>query len=206
MMKKRTMVLIASVLIGFGIFFGISKANTTSQSKVYQQQISVKETKVDYSNLIIQGIEKINKLEVLQLNMNCKMTIHGSRYNNNLFRNDKIINLNTTTRYKIDIDDIKNDIIFSGDSVTVLVHIETEVIVNEDKISYQDDRGCLVFYDVEISPEDYNSMVIEAKNMMTEEMMREENYNEAKKIVEEKITEIVNTLGQGEYTINIRFI
>ena len=49
-------------------------------------------------------------------------------------------------------------------------------------------------------------MVIEAKNMMTEEMMREENYNEAKKIVEEKITEIVNTLGQGEYTINIRFI
>ena len=49
-------------------------------------------------------------------------------------------------------------------------------------------------------------MVIEAKNMMTEEMMREENYNEAKKIVEEKITEIVTTLGQGEYTINIRFI
>ena len=49
-------------------------------------------------------------------------------------------------------------------------------------------------------------MVIKAKNMMTEEMMREENYNEAKKIVEEKITEIVHTLGQGEYTINIRFI
>ena len=207
MLRKKTKALIRGILLGLGIciFAGMSIYHKQEANvPIYQQETKIKEEKVDYTDLIIKNLEKINKLEVLQLNMNIKMTMHGSKYTNKLFKNDKIINLNTTARYKIDITDLKNDIIFNGNNITVLVHIEKEVFVNEDKTSYQEDKGYLAFYDVEVTPEEYNSMIIEAKSLMEEEMMKEENYNEAKKQVEEKVKEMVNNL-EKSYNVNVKF-
>ena len=206
MIGKKTKKLVASLFLGVCVFVGLAKWDKPTTNETYQRQIQLQETKVDYSNLIIKGLEKINNLEVLQLNVNYDMTIHGTIFKNNFFRNDKIITLNTTARYKIDLDDVMSNVIFSGDNITVLVHINTEVIVNEDSIIYRDDKGYLAFGDVTITPEEYNSMVVQAKENISSEMMKKENYDVAKENVEKRVKEIITTVGHDTYNINIKWI
>lgn len=206
MLGKKTKKLVASLLLGVCVFVGLAKWDKPTTNETYQRQIQLQETKVDYSNLIIKGLEKINNLEVLQLNVNYDMTIHGTIFKNNFFRNDKIVTLNTTARYKIDLDDVMSNVIFSGDNITVLVHINTEVIVNEDSIIYRDDKGYLAFGDVTITPEEYNSMVVQAKENISNEMMKKENYDVAKENVEKRVKEIITTVGHDTYNINIKWI
>ena len=205
-MGKKTKKLVASLLLGICVFVGLAKWDKPTTNETYQRQIQLQETKVDYSNLIIKGLEKINNLEVLQLNVNYDMTIHGTIFKNNFFRNDKIVTLNTTARYKIDLDDVMSNVIFSGDNITVLVHINTEVLVNEDSIIYRDDKGYLAFGDVTITPEEYNSMVVQAKENISSEMMKKENYDVAKENVEKRVKEIITTVGHDTYNINIKWI
>lgn len=206
MIGKKTKKLVASLLLGICVFVGLAKWDKPTTNETYQKQIQLQETKVDYSNLIIKGLEKINNLEVLQLNVNYDMTIHGTIFKNNFFRNDKIVTLNTTARYKIDLDDVMSNVIFSGDNITVLVHINTEVLVNEDSIIYRDDKGYLAFGDVTITPEEYNSMVVQAKENISSEMMKKENYDVAKENVEKRVKEIITTVGHDTYNINIKWI
>lgn len=206
MIGKKTKKLVASLLLGVCVFVGLAKWDKPTTNETYQRQVQLQETKVDYSNLIIKGLEKINNLEVLQLNVNYDMTIHGTIFKNNFFRNDKIVTLNTTARYKIDLDDVMSNVIFSGDSITVLVHINTEVLVNEDSIIYRDDKGYLAFGDVTITPEEYNSMVVQAKENISSEMMKKENYDVAKENVENRVKEIITTIGHDTYNINIKWI
>ena len=206
MLGKKTKKLVASLLLGICVFVGLAKWEKPTTNETYQKQIQLQETKVDYSNLIIKGLEKINNLEVLQLNVNYDMTIHGTIFKNNFFRNDKIVTLNTTARYKIDLDDVMSNVIFSGDNITVLVHINTEVLVNEDSIIYRDDKGYLAFGDVTITPEEYNSMVVQAKENISNEMMKKENYDVAKENVEKRVKEIITTVGHDTYNINIKWI
>lgn len=206
MIGKKTKKLVASLLLGVCVFVGLAKWDKPTTNETYQRQIQLQETKVDYSNLIIKGLEKINNLEVLQLNVNYDMTIHGTIFKNNFFRNDKIVTLNTTARYKIDLDDVMSNVIFSGDNITVLVHIDTEVLVNEDSIIYRDDKGYLAFGDVTITPEEYNSMVVQAKENISSEMMKKENYDVAKENVEKRVKEIIATVGHDTYNINIKWI
>lgn len=206
MIGKKTKKLVASLLLGVCVFVGLAKWDKPTTNETYQRQIQLQETKVDYSNLIIKGLEKINNLEVLQLNVNYDMTIHGTIFKNNFFRNDKIVTLNTTARYKIDLDDVMSNVIFSGDNITVLVRINTEVIVNEDSIIYRDDKGYLAFGDVTITPEEYNSMVVQAKENISSEMMKKENYDVAKENVEKRVKEIITTVGHDTYNINIKWI
>ena len=206
MLGKKTKKLVASLLLGICVFVGLAKWEKPTTNETYQRQIQLQETKVDYSNLIIKGLEKINNLEVLQLNVNYDMTIHGTIFKNNFFRNDKIVTLNTTARYKIDLDDVMSNVIFSGDNITVLVHINTEVLVNEDSIIYRDDKGYLAFGDVTITPEEYNSMVVQAKENISSEMMKKENYDVAKENVEKRVKEIITTVGHDTYNINIKWI
>lgn len=206
MIGKKTKKLVASLLLGVCVFVGLAKWDKPTTNETYQKQIQIQETKVDYSNLVIEGLEKINNLEVLQLNVNYDMTIHGTIFKNNFFRNDKIVTLNTTARYKIDLDDVMSNVIFSGDNITVLVHINTEVLVNEDSIIYRDDKGYLAFGDVTITPEEYNSMVIQAKENISNEMMKKENYDVAKENVEKRVKEIITTVGHDTYNINIKWI
>ena len=206
MMGKKTKKLVASLLLGICVFVGLAKWDKPTTNETYQRQIQLQETKVDYSNLIIKGLEKINNLEVLQLNVNYDMTIHGTIFKNNFFRNDKIVTLNTTARYRIDLDDVMSNVIFSGDNIIVLVHIDTEVFVNEDSIVYRDDKGYLAFGDVTITPEEYNSMVVQAKENISNEMMKKENYDVAKENVEKRVKEIITTIGHDTYNINIKFI
>ena len=206
MIGKKTKKLVASLLLGVCVFVGLAKWDKPTTNETYQKQIQLQETKVDYSNLIIKGLEKINNLEVLQLNVNYDMTIHGTIFKNNFFRNDKIVTLNTTARYKIDLDDVMSNVIFSGDNIIVLVHIDTEVFVNEDSIVYRDDKGYLAFGDVTVTPEDYNSMVVKAKENISNEMRNKENYDVAKENVEKRVKEIITTIGHDTYNINIKFI
>lgn len=206
MIGKKTKKLVASLLLGVCVFVGLAKWDKPTTNETYQRQIQLQETKVDYSNLIIKGLEKINNLEVLQLNVNYDMTIHGTIFKNNFFRNDKIVTLNTTARYKIDLDDVMSNVIFSGDNITVLVHINTEVLVNEDSIIYRDDKGYLAFGDVTITPEEYNAMVVQAKENISNEMMKKENYDVAKENVEKRVKEIITTVGHDTYNINIKWI
>ena len=206
MIGKKTKKLVASLLLGVCVFVGLAKWDKPTTNETYQRQIQLQETKVDYSNLIIKGLEKINNLEVLQLNVNYDMTIHGTIFKNNFFRNDKIVTLNTTARYKIDLDDVMSNVIFSGDNITILVHINTEVLVNEDSIIYRDDKGYLAFGDVTITPEEYNSMVVQAKENISSEMMKKENYDVAKENVEKRVKEIITTVGHDTYNINIKWI
>ena len=71
---------------------------------------------------------------------------------------------------------------------------------------YKDDKGYLAFGDVTITPEEYNSMVVQAKENISSEMMKKENYDVAKENVEKRVKEIITTVGHDTYNINIKWI
>lgn len=49
-------------------------------------------------------------------------------------------------------------------------------------------------------------MVVQAKENISSEMMKKENYDVAKENVEKRVKEIITTVGHDTYNINIKWI
>ena len=199
MISKRTRRILTATLLGVAFFTGFFVSNNKEITPENPPVIEQK-NQIDYSEILLSELQSINKLEIYQAYLKNTVTIKQG-YNCKLFKNNKSIDVYATGYYKLDLDNLKDTTVIADNSITVVPHIEYGVEVHEDKFRFTDDKGWLVFYDVEISPEEMTSIVSEVKEQMLSKMQSEEYMklvrDKAENIIREHIEDICN------YKVNI---
>lgn len=190
MLSKKTKRLLSALLLGATFFTGmfVNHSRTPAEpQKVVQEQ----QQQIDYSEVIVEQLESINKLEIYQAYLKNTVTIHQG-YDNKFFRCDKQIDIPATGIYKLDLDNVTGNIIVGQKVVTIIASMEYDVIVHEDKMQFADNKGYLVFYNVKITPEEQATMLTEAKNQMLGKMKDPEFLDvvqrKAEKVIKEQLS------------------
>ena len=195
MLSKKTKRIIASLLVGITVFVGacISCFNLGKQQTPHSvpQQI---EQKVDYSESVVEQLEAVNRLEVYEVYLKNDVTIKQG-YDNSFFRNNKELKIPSTGIYRVDMDNVYDNVIVNGKEVTVISSMEYNVTIHEDRIQFTDDRGFLVFYNVQITPEEQTNIMVETKNKMLAKMQEAEYLDVAKAQAEVMLANQLRDLG-----------
>ena len=169
MLSKRTKKLLSALLLGVAFFIGMFVNHSKQATQVPHQIVKEQRQEIDYSEVIVTQLESINKLEIYQAYLKNIITIHQG-YDNRFFRCDKQIDIPATGIYKLDLDNVKGNIIVGQKVVTIIASMEYDIIVHEDKMQFTDNKGYFVFYDIKMTPEEQAAMIAEAKSQMLGKM------------------------------------
>lgn len=199
MLSKRTKRLLSALLLGVAFFVGAFVNHNKQAPQVSHQIVQEQRQEIDYSEVIVTQLESINKLEIYQAYLKNTVTIHQG-YNNRFFRNDKTINIPANGIYKLDLDNVTGNIIIGQKVVTIIAHLEYDVIVHEDKMEFTDNKGYLAFYDIKLEPEETTTMIAEAKQQMLSKMQDQEYLDIVQRKAEKVIAEQLDGL---DYDIRV---
>ena len=169
MLSKKTKRLLSALLLGVAFFIGMFVNHSKQATQVPHQIVKEQRQEIDYSEVIVTQLESINKLEIYQAYLKNIITIHQG-YDNRFFRCDKQIDIPATGIYKLDLDNVKGNIIIGQKVVTIIASMEYDIIVHEDKMQFTDNKGYFVFYDIKMTPEEQAAMIAEAKSQMLGKM------------------------------------
>ena len=202
MLRNKLKILISSVLIATTLFTGFTFLKRPTEAPKQINRIENNEQKIDYSESIIEKLESINKLETMQAYLKQDITLKG-KYDNFLFKNNKTITVKANGIYKLDLNNIYENTIIGTDEVTVLANIDNDVIFHD--FEYNTEKGLLVFYDIEVTPEEYENLLDNAKEQMKVKMYTEDYISEVKKRAEEIITREIQKV-TDKYKVRVIFI
>ena len=202
MLRNKLKTLISIALIAATLFTGITFLKRPTETQKQINRIESNEQKIDYSQSIIEKLESINKLEITQAYLKQDITLKG-KYDNFLFKNNKTITVKANGIYKLDLNDIYENIIIGIDEVTVLVSIDSDIIFHD--FEYNTEKGLLVFYDIEVTPEEYENLLDNAKEQMKTKMYTETYISEVKKRAKEIITKEIQEV-TNKYKVRVVFI
>ena len=202
MLRNKLKTLISIALIAATLFTGITFLKRPTETQRQINRIESNEQKIDYSQSIIEKLESINKLEITQAYLKQDITLKG-KYDNFLFKNNKTVTVKANGIYKLDLNDIYENIIIGIDEVTVLVSIDNDIIFHD--FEYNIEKGLLVFYDIEVTPEEYESLLDNVKEQMKTKMYTGDYISEVKKRAEEIITREVQKV-TDRYKVRVIFI
>ena len=202
MLRNKLKTLISIALIAATLFTGITFLKRPTEAPKQINRIESNEQKIDYSQSIIEKLESINKLEITQAYLKQDITLKG-KYDNFLFKNNKTITVKANGIYKLDLNDIYENIIIGTDEVTVLVSIDNDIIFHD--FEYNIEKGLLVFYDIEVTPEEYENLLDNVKEQMKTKMYTGDYISEVKKRAEEIITREVQKV-TDRYKVRVIFI
>ena len=191
MISKRTRRLLSALLIGVAFFAGMLVNHNKQDSQVPHQIVQEQKQEIDYSEVIVTQLKSINKMEIYQAYLKNTVTIHQG-YDNNFFRCDKQVSIPAIGIYKLDLDNVIGNVIIGQKVVTIIASMEYDVIIHEDKMQFEDNKGCFVFYDVKITPEEQAAMIAEAKQQMLGKMKDPEFLDtvqmKAEKVIKEQLS------------------
>ena len=202
MLRNKLKTLISIALIAATLFTGITLLKRPTETQKQINRIESNEQKIDYSQSIIEKLESINKLEITQAYLKQDITLKG-KYDNFLFKNNKTITVKANGIYKLDLNDIYENIIIGIDEVTVLVSIDNDIIFHD--FEYNTEKGLLVFYDIEVTPEEYENLLDNAEEQMKTKMYTETYISEVKKRAKEIITKEIQEV-TNKYKVRVVFI
>ena len=120
-----------------------------------------------------------------------------------LIRLIKKITVKANGIYKLDLNNIYENTIIGTDEVTVLANIDNDVIFHD--FEYNTEKGLLVFYDIEVTPEEYESLLDNVKEQMKTKMYTEDYISEVKKRAEEIISREIQKV-TDKYKVRVIFI
>ena len=202
MLRNKLKTLISIALIAATLFTGITFLKRPTETQKQINRIESNEQKIDYSQSIIEKLESINKLEITQAYLKQDITLKG-KYDNFLFKNNKTVTVKANGIYKLDLNDIYENIIIGIDEVTVLVGIDNDIIFHD--FEYNTEKGLLVFYDIEVTPEEYENLLDNVKEQMKTKMYTETYISEVKKRAKEIITKEIQEV-TNKYKVRVVFI
>ena len=202
MLRNKLKTLISIALIAATLFTGITFLKRPTEAPKQINRIESNEQKIDYSQSIIEKLESINKLEITQAYLKQGITLKG-KYDNFLFKNNKTITVKANGIYKLDLNNIYENTIIGTDEVTVLASIENDIIFHD--FEYNIEKGLLVFYDIEVTPEEYESLLDNVKEQMKTKMYTEDYISEVKKRAEEIICREMQKV-TDKYKVRVIFI
>ena len=161
--SKRLLKIIMSIVsISLVMFLGIKGFNKIRGNTGITQPIvistiknSISDKNILHKKTIISKFDSIEKVQIIQTSCNQSVTINNG-CTNNFFKNDKILNFTGIGTYILDLSKIdKDNIIINNNDKTIKLFITkptVQIELLEDKTTFQDDKGYLVFYDVEMTP------------------------------------------------------
>ena len=191
MISKKTKRLLSALLIGVAFFIGMFTNHNRQEIQMPHHIVQEQKQIIDYSEVIVTKLESINKMEIYQAYLKNTVTIHQG-YDNSFFRCDKQIDIPSTGIYKLDLDNVADNVIIGQKVVTIIASMEYDVIVHEDKMHFEDNKGYFVFYDMKITPEEQAAMIAEAKQQMLGKMKDPEFLDtvqmKAEKVIKEQLS------------------
>ena len=191
MISKRTRRLLSALLMGVAFFIGVFINHNRQEIQMPHHIVQEQKQVIDYSEVIVTKLESINKMEIYQAYLKNTVTIHQG-YDNSFFRCDKQIDIPSTGIYKLDLDNVAENVIIGQKVVTIIASMEYDVIVHEDKMQFEDNKGYFVFYDMKMTPEEQAAMIAEAKQQMLGKMKDPEFLNtvqmKAEKVIKEQLS------------------
>lgn len=215
MISKRTQKLLAVLLIAVTTFIGakflIKKITAPNQPITYTQMKGNNKANKDiiHKETIVNNLKSVSKLEIINASLNQEVTIKQG-YNNNLFKNNKIVRFFGIGKYILDLEKINSNNIQIDDkekSITIFTSLPTvNIELLEHKTTFQDEKGLLSFYDQKTSIEEFEKLKSNVKASMTEKLMDEDYSKIVKEKTKENLTKMLNKLTQNNYKININFV
>ena len=191
MISKKTKRLLSALLMGVAFFIGVFINHNRQEIQIPHHIVQEQKQVIDYSEVIVTKLESINKMEIYQAYLKNTVTIHQG-YDNSFFRCDKQIDIPSTGIYKLDLDNVAENVIIGQKVITIIASMEYDVIVHEDKMQFEDNKGYFVFYDMKITPEEQAAMIAEAKQQMLGKMKDPEFLNtvqmKAEKVIKEQLS------------------
>ena len=202
MLRNKLKTLISIALIAATLFTGFTFLKRSIEAPKQINRIENNKQKIDYSESIIEKLESINKLEIMQAYLKQDITLKG-KYDNFLFKNNKTITVKANGIYRLDLNNIYENTIIGTDEVTVLANIDNDVIFHD--FEYNTEKGLLVFYDIEVTPEEYESLLDNVKEQIKTKMYTEDYISEVKKRAEEIISREIQKV-TDKYKVRVIFI
>lgn len=204
-MKKKKIIkllvgvgLIVCTLSGMFIGKTITKteAKTVNSPKAVTQEIE--NSTIDYKEIIVERLKEKSEFKIIQSSLREEVKIKNSKYDNKIFKNNNIVTVKGNGNYYLELEDLENNVIQKGKDIYLVCKIKTEVVLNEEEITIQEEKGCLSLYTKKLEANEYNNILVNSKKIMEEKANDEEYISIAKTKAEEKVENIINTLLQDE--------
>lgn len=208
--KKRTIILmVLCVILGFAIAYKIyvkpkadSKPWTITKTIDNSKQFISKET-------LITEIKQKQKLITTEVNINEKMTIDNSWGNLPIFKKIQNIDFIGTGVYVLDLSDINpNNVNINKNEIAITLQKPTVemITLNEEKTIYENtENGIFRFGDIKLSTEEHQQLISTVKSKMKSKMLQDQYYNIALQNSEKSMKNLINSISDNNYIVNIKF-
>lgn len=214
MLSKKLKKILIITLLGLSILLGAKSclSRITQPTKpivISQVKKSILDENILHKETIVSKFNSTRKIQVIQTNISQEVTI-SQGFNNDLFKNNKIITFNGIGKYMLDLSKInKENIIIDNSSKQITIFtskpsIEIELL--EEKTQFQNEQGLFRFSDVEVTPEEYESMKYQVKQQMIGKLNSAEYDKIVKQKTKESLEGLLNKLTQNKYKININIV
>lgn len=173
------------------------------------RSLPVVEKNVLHKETIVNKFQSIQKIEIVETEISQQITIKNG-YNNNLFKNNKIITFQGIGKYILDLNKINDDnIIIDKDSETIILYISkpiADVKLLEQETQFQDEKGLLTFYDIKLTPEEMENIKYQTKEQMKLKLSSTEYNDTIKEKTRASLEGIIDKLTDEHYKVIINFV
>lgn len=201
--------MILCLIIGFTVAYKIYVTPKADSSSWTITKTTDGSKKFISKETLITQIKQKQKLITTEVNLNEKMTIDNSWGNLSIFKKIQNINFVGSGVYVVDLYSINsNNIIINKNSISItLPKPSVEMItLNEEKTIYEtSENGLLRFGDIKLSTEEHQQLMSTVKDKMKNKMMEDEYYNKAINNSEKSMKNLINSMSNTNYSINIKF-
>lgn len=217
MLSKNLKILLSGILVGLLLYIGSSyginklRGNTglTQPIVISQVKSNLVDNNILHKETVVSKFNTIQKIQVIQTSVKQEVNINNG-YQNNFFKNDKKIVFTGIGTFNLDLSIINsNNITINNTDRTISLTISkptVQIELLEDKTTFQDDKGYLAFYDIKMSPEEFEQMKYSVKEQMGSKLESESYDSIVKEKTKESIENILNKLTGSNYIINITFV
>jgi len=215
---------ICSAIIVIAIAIIITSNNKTkepiTETEIVTEIVYVEKPKLprfEIKPTVITDIQSVQKLEILNIETQTEILLDESfKINWGIFKKQQAIILSATARYTIDLRLItRDDIAYDEDTNKLMVLIPRPILdsitINEDKNEIQEvEKGLFRFGTVDITPNDYNEILIRGKNSIKNDLLLDpENQFNAEVAAKYELSDLISKFIVGnediEYEIIIGF-
>lgn len=214
--KKRYIILI---ILGVGLGFYFSYRLSLAPKKTAQTwvvpNIQDMSNKFITEETLINQIHEKQQLITMEVDMTEKVTIDDSWGSLSIFKKVQDINYFGTGTFVVDLSSLNNkNITIDNSSHKIYVKVPApsikSITIQEEKTEYQTpETGLLRFGEIELSLEDNQALLKNAKEKMTKKLSEEEYIKEAsknsKETLEALVKGIVETAVKDNYDVSIDF-
>lgn len=182
----------------------LNKSIIKSKEKNYNKITIINEdSKLLEKESVVQAINDLCNLEVMQVQLSKEITLKQGKY----FTKEKIIKFYANCKYILDLNKISGEnVLISGNEITIFCTAPTmDISIQEDMTEFSDTKkSFMTFGDLELTSEEYNSILTEIKISFTNDF---ENYkNEAKVKSKNSIEKALSILTGSNYKVDVRWV